>query len=177
MTKLLMNMCSAVCAPFETGGNFGRVSMDPKTLLAELRAELEEVRTRRRQVQEMLSLSSKQIQECGSESDSERKKGVIKWLTGAAVTFIFGLLFSAGAVASCGACGTFGISGLLILIGVILAFRALSEYGDFKKMGRNRLTRLERYNREHDKYNEQLYKLNLREAELEESIRSAQKYM
>ena len=164
-------------SPFESGGNFQRAKIDPRALLAELRAEREEVRIRRRQVEEMISMSSKQAADCDSETFEDRKKSVIKWLTSAAVVFIFGLLFSTGAVVTCGACGTFGLSGLLILIGLILAFRALSEYGDLQKLSKIRSRRKEKYSKEAEQYNEQLYKLNLREAELDESIASAQKYL
>ncbi len=168
---------SAVLSPFEHGGNFERAKIDPRALLAELRAEQEEVRIRRRQIQEMISMSSKQIEDCSSESSDDRKKSVIGWLTGAAVVFIFGLLFSAGAMATCGACGSFGVSGMLILIGIILSLRALGEYNDLKKLNKSKSMRMERYSKEFDQYNEKLYNLNLREAELEESIRSAQKYL
>lgn len=161
--------------PFEGGGDFRRARGDPYALLAELRAEREEIRSRKRQVQEMISMRSRQIEQCIEEETPDKHNSFYGWLTGAAAAFIFGLLFSSGVM--CGSCGRFGLSGFCILIGVILCFRALSEYRYLANKKKNKTSDLDKYVKECEKYNAQLYRLNLREAELDESIRSAQKYL
>lgn len=172
-----LQISALMLAPFESGGNFDRARNDPRTLLMELRAELEEVRSRRRQLQERLKMSQKQISDCTQSGIAASEKSVYGLLVGAAVALIFGLLFSAGAMVTCGACGQFGLSGLLIIVAVILALRAWGEYRDCKRMKKNKSCRIEQYSEECRQYSEQIYKLNLREAELDECIRAAQRYM
>ena len=98
-------------------------------------------------------------------------------MTGAAVAFIFGLLFSTGVMVVCGSCGSVGLSGICIVIAVILCIRGLSEYRYLLGQKKSKSSDMDKYIKECEKYNDQLYRLNLREAELDESIRSAQKYL
>ena len=167
-----------VCmSPFETGGNFKRVHRDATTLVMELHAEQEEIRSRRRVIQERLSMYNRQIAECSQERPGAGSKSVYAWLTGSAVSLIFGLLFSMSGISLCGSCGRMGLSTFLLLIGVILALRAWGEYAHESKDMKNHSARIEQYKKECDQLNEQLYRINLREAEIESSIESAKRFM
>lgn len=164
-------------SPFESGGNFKRARNDATSLIMELHAEQEEVRSRKRMIQERLSMYNRQIADCSRESPKTAGKSVYAWLTGAAVSLIFGLLFSVSGISLCGSCGRMGLSTFLLLIGVILAVRAWSEYIHESNDRKNHSGRLEQYQKECAQLNEQLCKLNLREAEIESSIQSARRFM
>ena len=164
-------------SPFESGGNFKRARNDATSLIMELHAELEEIRSRKRVIQERLSMYSRQIADCSQENPKTAGKSVYAWLTGAAVALIFGLLFSVSGISLCGSCGRMGLSTFLLIIGVILAVRAWGEYNHESRDRKNHSGRLEQYQKDCEQLNEQLYKLNLREAEIESSIQSAKRFM
>ncbi len=164
-------------SPFEAGGDFRYAATDARALIVELHAEQEDVRTRRRLLQERINMRQRQISDCDQGQPNSLAKSVCGWLTGAAVALIFGLLFSAGAIAACGVFGRFGVSTLLLVVGVVLALRAWGEYRDLERDRRNYVNRMAEYNKECEQLNQELYKLNLREAELEESIKAAHRYM
>ena len=105
-----------------------------------------------------------------------QRKEVIAWFTGAAVVLIFGLLFSTGAMVMCGACGSVGVSVFLLGIAAILVCRALGELRDLNRTKKSCSIYHQRYNKELEEHNAELYKLNLREAELDESIKAAQRF-
>jgi len=175
--KNIIGCSKAVYSPFETGGDFRYAATDPRALIVELHAEQEDVRTRRRLLQERINMRQRQIADCSQEQSNSLAKSVCGWLTGAAVALIFGLLFSVGTIAACGVFGRFGVSTLLLVVGVVLALRAWGEYRDLERDRRNYINRMAEYTKECEQLNQQLYKLNLREAELEESIKSAHRYM
>ncbi len=164
-------------APFEGGGDFRNGINNPQALLMELHAEQEDIRTRRRMLQERINMRQRQIADCTREGSGALDKSVYGWLFGAAVALVFGLLFSVGTVVACGAFGRFGVSSLLLIVGVVLALRAWGEYRDVERDRKNHRGRMEEYTRETEELNRQLYKLNLREAELSESIKAAQRYI
>lgn len=165
-------------SPFESGGNFGRARNNAGSLIMELHAEREEVRSKKRVVEERLTMYSRQIADCSQGGKPKTAgKSVYAWLSGAAVSLIFGLLFSVSGISLCGSCGRMGLSTFLLIIGVILAVRAWSEYIHEDRDRKNNAGRLEHYQKEVQHLNEQLYKLNLREAEIEASIQSAQRFM
>ena len=177
MNKLLIAYGLASLSPVERGGNFSRARSDPRSLILELHAEQEDIRSQRRVVQERLSMRSRQMSETAQESHDNDMKSVYAWLVSAAVVLIFGLLFSPLTAGSCGAFGRISFSSLLLIVGIVLAVRSWSEYNHVQRDRKNHSGRIEQYTKECEQLNEQLYKLNLREAELEESIRSAQKYV
>ena len=149
------------CAPVGSGGNFNRARNDPQSLILELHAEQEEIRSQRRVVQERLTMRTRQMNDCKTEDPRKGMKEVYGWLTGAAVALIFGLLFSAGAMSACGGFGRYGVSSLLFLVGVVLGLRAWGEYGHVDRDRKNHTNRIEEYSKECEQLNEQLYKLNL----------------
>jgi|GEM_PF-1547301 len=177
MSKRMIAYNFAFLSPFEGGGDFSHAKVNAHALIVELHAEQEDIRSRRRVLQERIAMRTRQIADCSKEGPVNMSKTVYGWLTGAAVALIFGLLFSAGAVAACGVFGRFGVSTLLLIVGVILALRAWGEYRDVSRDRRNHINRVDEYTKECEQLNQQLYKLNLREAELEESIKSAQRYI
>jgi len=174
------NLFSYSCrylSPFSSGGDFRRARTDSGALLVELQAEREEIRSKRRVLQERIAMYSRQIADCSEGTSSAGSKSVYGWLTGAAVVLIFGLLFSVSGISLCGSCGRLGLSTFLILISLILAFRAWSEFRDDKRDKKNHVNRLAQYQKDCEQLKEQLYKLNLREAELDASIESARRFM
>lgn len=177
MLKNIIAYRMASCSPFETGGDFRYGATNPRALIIELHAEQEDVRTRRLLLQERINMRQRQISDCSKEKPADMAKSVYGWLTGAAVALIFGLLFSVGTIMACGVFGRFGVSTLLLIVGVVLALRAWGEYRDIERDRKNHVNRMAEYNKECEQLNQELYKLNLREAELEESIKAAQRYM
>ncbi len=169
---------NGVClSPFQAGGDFRRARNNSTSLIMELHAEKEEIRSRKRVIQERMAMNSRQIAECSRENPKTGSKSVYAWLTSSAVALIFGLLFSVSGIRLCGSCGRVGFSTLLLLIGVILAVRAWSEYIHETRDRKNHSGRLEQYQKDAEQLNEQLYKLNLREAEIDASIESARRFM
>lgn len=177
MNRILIAYRLAALDPVGGGGNFNRARSDPRALILELHAEQEEIRSQRRVVQERLSMRNRQVADCNQEGPNADMKSVYSWLTGAAVVLIFGLLFSPLTASSCGAFGRISVSSVLIIIGIVLAVRSWGEYNHVQRNRKNHTGRVQQYTKECEQLNEQLHKLNLREAELEESIRSAQRYM
>lgn len=178
MKRVMIAYKGRYLSPFESGGNFKRARNDATSLVMELHAEREEIRSKKRVIQERLIMYSRQIADCSRESTQKTAgKSVYAWLTGAAVSLIFGLLFSVSGISLCGSCGRMGLSTFLLIIGVILAVRAWSEYIHESRDRNNHAGRLEQYQKDVEQLNEQLYKLNLREAEIESSIQSARRFM
>jgi len=164
-------------SPFESGGDFARARRGDSSLLMELHAEQEEIRSKRRVMQERLTMYTRQLADCSREQPKVGSKSVQAWLIGAAVAMIFGLLFSVSGISLCGSCGRLGLSAFLLLIGVILAVRAWSEYMHENNDKKNQTGRLAHYRKQCEHLNEEISKLNLREAEIEATIRSANRFM
>lgn len=158
-------------SPFEHGDSTHHAQMDVRMLLAQLHAEQEDVRSQQRLCRRQLEMVQSKLKECGEGKTSDTKKAV-PWLAAAVGLLVLSLLCGLSGAQSCSGRGW---SGFFLVAAGILVVRWLAERWHIIRNTMRVNERSGDYRRQIEELEIRRSELNLRERELEDSIRAAER--